>query len=144
MDQVPLPLRTTYGESPIIIIVIVHDVINGCSTIGCTPCVCNPYICVIYRPYTYTHDTLQYAMNYSSKLLLSLGTKKEGIMLEQQNKCERKEMEMREGGDEVKQKQSSSRFRRVCVFCGSSPGNKSSYKEAAIELGKELVKMQSI
>ncbi|CAN6692377.1 unnamed protein product [Malus baccata var. baccata] len=32
-----------------------------------------------------------------------------------------------------------SKFKRICVFCGSSPGNKSSYKEAAIELGEELV-----
>ncbi|KAL9256048.1 Cytokinin riboside 5'-monophosphate phosphoribohydrolase LOG7-like protein [Drosera capensis] len=32
-----------------------------------------------------------------------------------------------------------SRFKRICVFCGSSSGNKSSYKEAAIELGRELV-----
>ncbi|OIV99326.1 hypothetical protein TanjilG_17136 [Lupinus angustifolius] len=32
-----------------------------------------------------------------------------------------------------------SRFKRICVFCGSSPGNKTTYKDAAIELGKELV-----
>ncbi|TVT97701.1 hypothetical protein EJB05_20703, partial [Eragrostis curvula] len=32
-----------------------------------------------------------------------------------------------------------SRFRRICVFCGSSHGKKSSYQDAAIELGKELV-----
>lgn len=32
-----------------------------------------------------------------------------------------------------------SKFKRICVFCGSSPGNKSSYKDAAIELGNELV-----
>ncbi|GAB2300599.1 Cytokinin riboside 5'-monophosphate phosphoribohydrolase log3 [Dionaea muscipula] len=32
-----------------------------------------------------------------------------------------------------------SRFRRICVFCGSSAGKKASYQEAAIELGKELV-----
>ncbi|GLJ53312.1 hypothetical protein SUGI_1136550 [Cryptomeria japonica] len=32
-----------------------------------------------------------------------------------------------------------SRFKRVCVFCGSSPGKKSSYQDAAVELGKELV-----
>ncbi|KAG0485034.1 hypothetical protein HPP92_009113 [Vanilla planifolia] len=30
-------------------------------------------------------------------------------------------------------------FRRICVFCGSSPGKKESYREAAIELGKEMV-----
>ncbi|XP_061338067.1 cytokinin riboside 5'-monophosphate phosphoribohydrolase LOG1-like isoform X1 [Gastrolobium bilobum] len=50
----------------------------------------------------------------------------------EQPKCERKEMET-----ETEMKQS--RFKRICVFCGSSPGNKSSYKDAAIELGKELV-----
>nr|GMD41635.1 cytokinin riboside 5'-monophosphate phosphoribohydrolase LOG7 [Ipomoea batatas] len=32
-----------------------------------------------------------------------------------------------------------SRFQRICVFCGSSPGKKPSYQEAAIELGKVLV-----
>lgn len=32
-----------------------------------------------------------------------------------------------------------SKFRRICVFCGSSQGRKSSYQDAAIELGKELV-----
>ena len=32
-----------------------------------------------------------------------------------------------------------SKFKRICVFCGSSPGKKASYQEAAIELGKELV-----
>ncbi|CAI0452981.1 unnamed protein product [Linum tenue] len=31
-----------------------------------------------------------------------------------------------------------SKFKRVCVFCGSSPGKKTSYKDAAIELGREL------
>ncbi|GLU04562.1 hypothetical protein SLE2022_217000 [Rubroshorea leprosula] len=39
------------------------------------------------------------------------------------------------------QQQSSmrSRFRRVCVFCGSSPGKNPSYQIAAIQLGKQLV-----
>ncbi|XP_076883410.1 cytokinin riboside 5'-monophosphate phosphoribohydrolase LOG7-like [Bidens hawaiensis] len=32
-----------------------------------------------------------------------------------------------------------SRFKRICVFCGSSSGKKASYQEAAIDLGKELV-----
>uniref|UniRef100_A0ACD5XUZ5 Uncharacterized protein n=1 Tax=Avena sativa TaxID=4498 RepID=A0ACD5XUZ5_AVESA len=31
------------------------------------------------------------------------------------------------------------RFRRVCVFCGSSSGKRSIYRDAAVELGKELV-----
>ncbi|KAJ6822665.1 cytokinin riboside 5'-monophosphate phosphoribohydrolase LOG1-like [Iris pallida] len=36
-------------------------------------------------------------------------------------------------------KRACSRFKRVCVFCGSSPGKKASYQLAAIELGHELV-----
>lgn len=32
-----------------------------------------------------------------------------------------------------------SRFKRVCVFCGSSPGKSPSYQLAAIQLGKQLV-----
>ncbi|KAK1262720.1 Cytokinin riboside 5'-monophosphate phosphoribohydrolase LOG3 [Acorus gramineus] len=32
-----------------------------------------------------------------------------------------------------------SRFKRVCVFCGSSSGKRGCYQDAAIELGKELV-----
>ncbi|KAL2936911.1 Cytokinin riboside 5'-monophosphate phosphoribohydrolase LOG5 [Bienertia sinuspersici] len=35
--------------------------------------------------------------------------------------------------------QLSSRFKSVCVFCGSSSGKRDSYREAAIELGQELV-----
>ncbi|KAF8643967.1 hypothetical protein HU200_066606 [Digitaria exilis] len=34
---------------------------------------------------------------------------------------------------------SSSRFRRVCVFCGSSPGKKAAYQLAAVQLGHQLV-----
>ncbi|KAF5195400.1 Cytokinin riboside 5'-monophosphate phosphoribohydrolase [Thalictrum thalictroides] len=32
-----------------------------------------------------------------------------------------------------------SKFKRICVFCGSSHGKKTSYQDAAIELAKELV-----
>ncbi|XP_068645289.1 cytokinin riboside 5'-monophosphate phosphoribohydrolase LOG7-like [Aristolochia californica] len=32
-----------------------------------------------------------------------------------------------------------SRFKRICVFCGSSSGKRNSYQVAATELGKELV-----
>ncbi|KAL0872540.1 hypothetical protein Bca101_022245 [Brassica carinata] len=32
-----------------------------------------------------------------------------------------------------------SRFKRVCVFCGSSSGNKDCYRDAAIDLAQELV-----
>ncbi|XP_059646593.1 cytokinin riboside 5'-monophosphate phosphoribohydrolase LOG7 [Cornus florida] len=35
--------------------------------------------------------------------------------------------------------ETKSRFNRICVFCGSSPGKKASYQDAAVELGKELV-----
>lgn len=38
----------------------------------------------------------------------------------------------------------ASRFRRICVFCGSQCGKKASYQEAAIELGKELVMPRQI
>jgi hypothetical protein len=41
-------------------------------------------------------------------------------------------------------KGSGSRFRRVCVFCGSSSGKRSSYRDAAVELGKELVSEHSM
>ncbi|CAL9071563.1 unnamed protein product [Musa textilis] len=40
-----------------------------------------------------------------------------------------------EGEQETRQ----SKFRRICVFCGSSQGKKRSYQDAAVELGKELV-----
>ncbi|XAR73040.1 hypothetical protein NMG60_11019892 [Bertholletia excelsa] len=33
----------------------------------------------------------------------------------------------------------SSRFKRMCVFCGSSTGKRDCYRDAAIELGQELV-----
>ncbi|KAI8562931.1 hypothetical protein RHMOL_Rhmol03G0074300 [Rhododendron molle] len=35
--------------------------------------------------------------------------------------------------------ETKSRFKRICVFCGSSSGNKASYQHAAVELGNELV-----
>ncbi|KAG8073099.1 hypothetical protein GUJ93_ZPchr0006g43884 [Zizania palustris] len=35
--------------------------------------------------------------------------------------------------------QQESRFKTTCVFCGSSQGNKTSYRDAAIDLAKELV-----
>lgn len=34
-----------------------------------------------------------------------------------------------------------SRFKSVCVFCGSSAGKRDCYKDAALELGQELVRM---
>jgi predicted Rossmann-fold nucleotide-binding protein len=35
--------------------------------------------------------------------------------------------------------QQKKKFRRVCVFCGSSPGKRSSYQAAAVQLGQQLV-----
>ncbi|EOA21584.1 hypothetical protein CARUB_v10001996mg [Capsella rubella] len=43
-----------------------------------------------------------------------------------------------EGRREMTRKQSS-RFKSICVFCGSSNGKKASYQDAAIDLGNELV-----
>ncbi|KAL9257358.1 Cytokinin riboside 5'-monophosphate phosphoribohydrolase LOG3-like protein, partial [Drosera capensis] len=42
-----------------------------------------------------------------------------------------------EGEDDIKG--GGSKFRRICVFCGSSQGKKTSYHDAAIDLGKELI-----
>ncbi|XP_007016779.2 PREDICTED: cytokinin riboside 5'-monophosphate phosphoribohydrolase LOG1 isoform X1 [Theobroma cacao] len=44
------------------------------------------------------------------------------------------EMEM-----EMDMEMKQSKFKSICVFCGSSSGKKSSYREATIELGRELV-----
>ncbi|CAL5424205.1 unnamed protein product [Camellia sinensis] len=52
---------------------------------------------------------------------------------------ERERERERERGMEREKEIKESKFKRVCVFCGSSPGKKSSYKDAAIELGTELV-----
>ncbi|CAA0822539.1 Cytokinin riboside 5-monophosphate phosphoribohydrolase LOG7 [Striga hermonthica] len=35
--------------------------------------------------------------------------------------------------------QKNSKFKRICVFCGSSSGNKPTYQQAAVQLGNELV-----
>ena len=40
---------------------------------------------------------------------------------------------------EVENEMRQSKFRRICVFCGSSQGRKSSYQDAAIDLGNQLV-----
>ncbi|KAG2548437.1 hypothetical protein PVAP13_9KG185300 [Panicum virgatum] len=37
-----------------------------------------------------------------------------------------------------------SRFKRICVFCGSSQGKKRSYHDAAIELGNELISGETV
>ncbi|KAF7817638.1 cytokinin riboside 5'-monophosphate phosphoribohydrolase LOG1-like [Senna tora] len=38
-----------------------------------------------------------------------------------------------------KEEKGKSRFRRICVFCGSSPGKNQSYQLAAIQLANQLV-----
>ncbi|KAF2322647.1 hypothetical protein GH714_026522 [Hevea brasiliensis] len=40
---------------------------------------------------------------------------------------------------ELEKKMVKSRFKRVCVFCGSSTGKRDCYRDAAIELAQELV-----
>nr|XP_018628181.1 cytokinin riboside 5'-monophosphate phosphoribohydrolase LOG1-like isoform X2 [Nicotiana tomentosiformis] len=37
-----------------------------------------------------------------------------------------------------------SKFKRICVFCGSSPGNKPTYQLAAIQLGNQLITGEKI
>jgi len=54
------------------------------------------------------------------------------IVLSERERERAREMERE---NETKQ----SKFKRIGVFCGSSPGKKSSYRDAAIELGRELV-----
>ncbi|KAG6493538.1 hypothetical protein ZIOFF_048530 [Zingiber officinale] len=44
-----------------------------------------------------------------------------------------------EVSQEAKVMESKGRFKRICVFCGSKSGNKKSFAEAAVELGKQLV-----
>lgn len=45
---------------------------------------------------------------------------------------------------EMEGKVVSSRFKRVCVFCGSSVGKRNCYRDAAIEIAQELVFSSSI
>jgi hypothetical protein len=48
-------------------------------------------------------------------------------------------MEIKDVEEDAEVVVTPSRFRRICVFCGSSHGKKMSYQDAAIELGKEMV-----
>ncbi|KAM0895044.1 hypothetical protein ACQ4PT_024092 [Festuca glaucescens] len=48
-------------------------------------------------------------------------------------------MEIKVDEESAEVVQVPSRFKRICVFCGSSHGKKKSYQDSAIELGKELV-----
>lgn len=48
-------------------------------------------------------------------------------------------MENPQQQQQQRQPSMKSRFRRVCVFCGSSPGKNPNYQHAAVQLGKQLV-----
>ncbi|XP_060174277.1 cytokinin riboside 5'-monophosphate phosphoribohydrolase LOG1-like isoform X2 [Lycium barbarum] len=37
-----------------------------------------------------------------------------------------------------------SKFKKICVFCGSSAGKRSIYKDAAVELGRELITGETV
>ncbi|KAM0827759.1 hypothetical protein ACQ4PT_067980 [Festuca glaucescens] len=55
------------------------------------------------------------------------------------------EMDMKEEPAEARVLlMAASRFRRICVFCGSSKGKKTSYQDAAVELGKELITGETV
>lgn len=43
----------------------------------------------------------------------------------------------------MEEKAVKSRFKRVCVFCGSSTGKRNCYRDAALELGQELVSINN-
>lgn len=42
-------------------------------------------------------------------------------------------------GNSIHHEKKKRKFKRICVFCGSRPGCKSSFSDAALELGKQLV-----
>ncbi|KAK4476374.1 hypothetical protein RD792_015524, partial [Penstemon davidsonii] len=42
-------------------------------------------------------------------------------------------------GDEEAAESSGKKFKRICVFCGSRKGYKSSFADAALQLGKQLI-----
>jgi hypothetical protein len=54
-------------------------------------------------------------------------------------KKEEAETKVRERGKRAAMTMKQSRFKRICVFCGSSQGKKASYHDAAVELGNQLV-----
>lgn len=43
-----------------------------------------------------------------------------------------------ENEEQPNSKGMKSRFKRICVYCGSSPGKSPNYQLAAIQLGKQL------
>lgn len=72
--------------------------------------------------------------NYFSSVLISV------CHQQRKNSAKYREGE-REIGREMERdgEMKHSRFSRICVFCGSSQGNKSSYQDAAIQLAQEMV-----
>ncbi|WOL04000.1 hypothetical protein Cni_G12721 [Canna indica] len=46
---------------------------------------------------------------------------------------------MEAGKQNAVESESKGRFKKICVFCGSRSGNRSSFSEAALDLGKKLV-----
>ncbi|XP_076930623.1 putative cytokinin riboside 5'-monophosphate phosphoribohydrolase LOGL10 [Bidens hawaiensis] len=44
------------------------------------------------------------------------------------------------GSSSIEEEEKPRKLKRVCVFCGSRPGFRTSFTEAALELGQELVK----
>lgn len=60
--------------------------------------------------------------------------KREGAVRKLKNNRSERVMEERGG---VKKK--AARIKRVCVFCGSTSGNRNSYSDAALQLAQELV-----
>lgn len=48
------------------------------------------------------------------------------------------ELDVVGGGSEARM--TLTRFRRICVFCGSSSGKKEHYQKAAVQLANELVR----
>ena len=45
-------------------------------------------------------------------------------------------------GDTAADAPAPGRFGRICDFCGSNPGNRAVFGDAALDLGKELVIMR--
>ncbi|WVZ00168.1 hypothetical protein V8G54_026237 [Vigna mungo] len=88
-------------------------------------CTCLLFAYPLEQCYIGVSQARVYTINLSS-ILFSVGHRTCSL-------CVRK----REMEKETEMKQS--KFKRICVFCGSSPGNKTTYKDAAIELGRELV-----
>ncbi|CAL9754973.1 unnamed protein product [Musa acuminata subsp. burmannicoides] len=79
------------------------------------------------------------------KKVMSFEEEKEPHMMEDQTQAKSTAVAKRRVSSSSSSSSSpSSRFKRVCVFCGSSTGKKKGYQLAAIQLGKELVVERNI